>query len=456
MCYNLYHHTLNWGIYKYEIYLHKGKNMLRMNYKLQQLEEEQNQIKASIVGAGQMGRGLTSQMNNMKGMIPAVVVDTDINRVLEAFEKSNIEKDQYVITNNRGVAEDALKKGKLVASENFHVATETESIQVVIDATGENEAGAQIAVSAIKNKKHIVMLNVEADVVFGPILKKMADNQGVVYTGSAGDEPGAVKELFDFADALGFDVKVFGKGKNNKVDIEATPESLYHYAIGRGVAPRMQCAFTDGSKTMVEMTCMANATGFVPDVRGGHGPKSSIKEITKVLSTKEEGGILNSYNTIEWVRGIAPGVFVIFSSDLPFVKHELSYIEMGDGPNYVLYRPYHLCSLETPLTAARAVIENESTIVPLAGPVCETIAVAKKDIKQGELIDGIGGFCTYGTIDTYETSKKLNALPQGLITDKTKALADIKKGEVITMDKVYLDSNSYALKLRQRQDEIFG
>ena len=129
---------------------------------------------------------------------------------------------------------------------------------------------------------------------------------------------------------------------------------------------------------------------------------------------------------------------------------------MGDGPNYVLYRPYHLCSLETPLTAARAVIEKESTIVPLAGPVCETIAVAKKDIKQGELIDGIGGFCTYGTIDTYETSKKLNALPQGLITDKTKALADIKKGEVITMDKVYLDPNSYALKLRQRQDEIFG
>ena len=206
---------------------------------------------------------------------------------------------------------------------------------------------------------------------------------------------------------------------------------------------------------MVELCCMANSTGLVPDVRGGHGPKSDIKELVKILSLKEEGGILNNYGVVEWVNGIAPGVFCIISTDLEFVHHELQYLRIGDGPNYVLYRPYHLCGMETPLTIARAVLDKANTIVPMKGLVCETITVAKKDLKKGEKIDGIGGFSTYGTIDKREVAKELTALPIGLINSNTYMAKDVRKGEVITYDDVILDENSLVVKLRKEQDNIF-
>lgn len=430
--------------------------MLGMNYELQALEEQNKPIMAAIVGAGQMGRGMAGQMYNMKGMKPAIVADIILENVIKAFESSGLAKDDYVITNTLSEANAALESGKYVATENAELATKADLIDVVIDATGFLEAGAKIATDAIKNKKHIVMLNVEADVTIGPILKKMADEEGVIYTGSDGDEPGAVKNLYDFADALGFDIKVFGKGKNNAVDRSCNPDTVYEKATRRGVSPKMQCAFTDGTKTMVEIACMANATGFLPDVRGCHGPVCDIKGVPKLLSLKEEGGILNSYRTLEWVNGIAPGVFVVFSSDQYFVNHELQYLEMGDGPNYVLYRPYHLCSLETPLTAARAVLHNKSTIVPMAGPVCEVMTMAKTDLKAGQMLDGIGGFHNYGTVDTHEVAKKINAVPIGLISKKAKLLKDVKIGEVITYDMVELETDTLVYKLRMEQDKIFS
>lgn len=429
--------------------------MLGMNYRLKDLEEKNKPIKVGIIGAGQMGRGLISQLYKMKGMTPSVVCDLDVNKVLHAFSKSNIHEDDYVITNNLSQANDAIKKGKIVVSEDKQIASFVEATDCVVDATGFTDIGAEIAVDTINNGKNIVMLDVEADVVVGPILKKKADKAGVIYTGSAGDEPGAVKEMFDFSEALGFDIKVIGKGKNNEVDHSCTPDSIRDYAISRGVSPKMQCSFSDGTKNMVELCCMANSTGLVPDVRGGHGPKSDIKNLDKVLCLKEEGGILNNYGVVEWVNGIAPGVFVIVSSDLEFIHHEMQYLRIGDGPNYVLYRPYHLCGMETPLTIARAVLDKAPTIIPMDGLVCEAITVAKKDLKKGESIDGIGGFCTYGTIDKREVAKELNALPIGLINKNTKMAKDVKKGEIITYDDVILDEDSLLVKLRREQDKIW-
>lgn len=429
--------------------------MLGMNYRLKDLEEKNKPIKVGIIGAGQMGRGLISQLYKMKGMTPSVVCDLDVNKVLHAFSKSNIHEGDYVITNNLSQANDAIKKGKIVVSEDKQIASFVEATDCVVDATGFTDIGAEIAVDTINNGKNIVMLDVEADVVVGPILKKKADKAGVIYTGSAGDEPGAVKEMFDFSEALGFDIKVIGKGKNNEVDYSCTPDSIRDYAISRGVSPKMQCSFSDGTKNMVELCCMANSTGLVPDVRGGHGPKSDIKNLDKVLCLKEEGGILNNYGVVEWVNGIAPGVFVIVSSDLEFIHHEMQYLRIGDGPNYVLYRPYHLCGMETPLTIARAVLDKAPTIVPMDGLVCEAITIAKKDLKKGESIDGIGGFCTYGTIDKREVAKELNALPIGLINKNTKMAKDVKKGEIITYDDVILDEDSLLVKLRKEQDKIW-
>ena len=144
------------------------------------------------------------------------------------------------------------------------------------------------------------------------------------------------------------------------------------------------------------------------------------------------------------------------ASKLEEVRKEMKYLDMGDGPNYILYRPYHLCSLETPLSAAKAVIDNEATIAPMGGLVSEVITIAKKDMKAGEKLDGIGGYTVYGSVEVYETAKEANALPVGLITKNTTLTKDVKKGDVITYDMVQLDETSFILQLRRIQDKLFG
>ncbi len=429
--------------------------MLNLNTKLKELDEQGKKIRAGIVGAGQMGRGMVSQMFCMKGILPAIISDIDIERAKNAYLLAGISSDDIAIANKAVEAETAIQKGKYVITEDFNVITSTLPIDVVLDLTGVPDVGARIAFDSIYNGKNIVMLNVETDVTVGPLLKKMADSAGVVYTVSAGDEPGAVKELYDFADAMGFKILVAGKGKNNPLDIEANPDTVREKAQASNMNPKMLASFVDGTKTMVEMTCVSNATGFVPTKRGMIGPESTVKELPKLLSLKEQGGILDRYQVVEFVKGIAPGVFVIITTDLPAVKEEMAYLSMGEGPNYILYRPYHLTSIETPLSAARACIYHEPTIVPKGAPVSETVAVAKKDLKAGEYLDSIGGYTVYGVIDTFENAKKDNALPIGLVSPKVKVKTDIKKGETLTYDAVELDENSFILQLRKLQDMTF-
>ena len=431
--------------------------MLGLNYKLAKLEEEGKKVKVGLVGAGQMGKGMVSQMLLMKGMVPSLVVDIFLDRAVESFKLAGVGREQIVVAKTLKDANFAIEQGKYVVAEDFEFATKADLIDVVVDATGVPNMGALIATQAILNKKHIVMLNVEADVVVGPMLNKLAKNSGVVYTGTAGDEPGAVKELYDFADAAGFEVLVVGKGKNNPLNIEATPDTVSEEASKVGFNPMMLASFKDGTKTMVEMTCMANATGFLPDIRGGHGPTASVNELKEIFKLKNEGGILNKYKIVDYVNGIAPGVFIIITSSLPQVHHEMKFLSMGSGPNYVLYRPYHLASLETPLTVARAAIDGEPTIVPMEGkPVAETITIAKKNLKLGENLDGIGGFTVYGSIETYEVAKENNYVPIGLINKNAVMKADVRKGEPITYDMVQLDKSTLIYKLRKLQEDIIG
>ncbi|MDO4594905.1 MAG: NAD(P)-dependent oxidoreductase [Tissierellia bacterium] len=428
--------------------------MLNINRKLEELEAEGKSIKLALIGAGQMGNGMVSQISLMKGMDCKMIVDINTESAKKAFLDAKIENISYCESLEQ--CNESLKNGKFVYTNDFMNACKAEDIDVVVDATGSITIGAEIALNSILNKKHIVMLNAETDCVVGPILNKLAKDSGVVFTGSAGDEPGAVMELYDFATAMGMDVKVIGKGKNNPLDLECNPDTVREDALSRGANPHMIASFKEGTKTMVEMALMCNATGFKPDIRGAHGIDSDIKEITKKLSLKSEGGVLNNYGTVEYVNGIAPGVFVIFSSELKSVNDELKYLSMGDGPNYVLYRPYHLTSLETPLSVARAVIYNEPTIVAKEGLVAEVITVAKKDMKKGEMMDGYGGFTCYGTIEEYEKAKEMKAVPIGLIDKNTKLLKDVKKGEIITYDMVEIDTSTTLYHLRKLQEKIFG
>ncbi|MBI9103059.1 MAG: NAD(P)-dependent oxidoreductase [Spirochaetales bacterium] len=428
--------------------------MIQINRRLKALEEAGKVIRIGLLGAGQMGRGLANQLSMMKGMEASVIIDLNLELAVKAFLGAGIPEDNIKKADSLSHANTLLESGKYVYSDNPEIVSAANLVDVAIDATGVPDVGAAMAWDAIKNKKHVVMLNVETDVVIGPLLKKAADEAGVIYTGSAGDEPGAVMELYDFADALGFEIRAMGKGKNNTVVAGCTPDSVREEAMNRGVSPRMLCSFKDGTKTMVELAAMSNATGLLPDVLGCHAPTSSLKDLPKVLSLKEEGGILNKYGALEFINGIAPGVFVMVSSESDELRYQLKYHSMGDGPNYILYRPYHLCNIETPLSAARAYLDHTPTIVPLGGLVSDIITYAKKDLKSGEYLDYIGGFTVYGKIASYKEAVKMNALPVGLINSKTKVLKDIKAGELLTLDSVTLDDNSDVVRMRRKQDSL--
>ena len=422
---------------------------------LQKLEAQGKPIRPAIIGAGQMGRGMVSQLVLMKGMTPSLVADIQLDNARNALLKAGIPEDEIKVAKTGGEASDFIKAGKYVITEDANVAVATEGIDCVVDATGVSEIGSKLAVDSIKAHKHIVMLNVEADVVVGPLLYQMAQKEGVIYSGSAGDEPGAVMELYDFAKALGFEVLVIGKGKNNKVDLTMTPEKAAEEAARKNMSPKMLTAFKDGTKTMVEMTAMCNATGFLPAFVNGSGYEATVKELDQVYRLKSEGGILDSYGVVDYINGVAPGVYAIVTSKLPEVRHEMTYLQVGPGPNYTLFRPYHLTSLETPMSVARIAIYNKPSIVPVAGaPYAETTTYAKRDLKAGEYLDGIGGTTVYGGFHPFTEAKKQNLLPFGLINKKTKMKVDVKKGELITYDMVELAEDSYILKLRREQDAL--
>ncbi|MGI6501973.1 MAG: NAD(P)H-dependent oxidoreductase [Anaerostipes sp.] len=432
-----------------------------MDEKLLKREQEGKAIRTGIVGAGQMGRGMVSQMAMMNGMMPAIVSDIQVDNAVHAFEYAGVEKENIAVANTLEEVNAAMEAGKFVATENADFVSKANLVECAIDATGVPDVGAKVATDALKNKKNVVMLNVETDVVIGPYLKALAEKEGVIYTGSAGDEPGAVKELYCFAKAMGMTVEVMGKGKNNKLDYDCNPDTVLEEATRRVMSPKMLCAFKDGTKTMVEMTAMSNYTGLVPDVIGGHGPATApgtegIKELNDIFKLKKDGGILNSHGVVEYVNGVAPGVFVTVSTPNEEIAYQMSYHSMGPGPLWTLYRPYHLCNLETPLTVAKACIDGEVTCVAKDGLVSECITRAKVDLKAGQTIDGIGGYCTYGSIAKAEESDAKGYVPYGLVTKGAVMKKDCKKGDMLTLDMIDLDKTTLIYKLRQEQDAMYG
>jgi predicted homoserine dehydrogenase-like protein len=408
--------------------------------RLETLERAGTPIRVGLVGAGQMGRGFLAQVAGIPGMEVVMAADVDPGRALSAFREAgrdpieghNGHPDRPAVT---GDASDVAR---------------SEAVDVVVEATGVPEVGARVAYEAIHNGKHVVMLNVETDVTVGAVLEQMARSAGVVYTGSAGDEPGAIMELYDFARSLGFEVVVAGKGKNNPLDVSATPESVAQEAERKHMNPKMLASFVDGTKTMVEMAAVANATGFSPDVPGMHGPQETVPErLGEIFSLEEEGGILSSYGTVDYVRGVAPGVFVIVRSQAGPVRETLGYLGQGPGPNHVLYRPYHLTSLETPISVARAAIYNEPTITPRRTPTTEVVAVAKRDLSAGEKLGGIGSADYYGCV--YPVGDAAGMLPLGLAAG-ARTTRPVPRGEVMPRSGVELAEESFAVALRRLQE----
>lgn len=409
---------------------------------LQQRHNENTPIRVGVVGAGQMGRGLIAQLAHVPGMRLLGVCDIRVEAAQEAVE--------YYRHQFAGAG------CSIKVSADFRDVLELPEIDVVVDATGVPEAGAQLALNALMAKKHLVSLNVEVDVTVGPILSELFKAAGLIYTGSAGDEPAATLELVEFAESMGLQVVVAGKGKNNPYIPSANPDTCAEEAARKRMSPRMLAAFQDGTKTMAEMNLLSNATGFVPDVPGMHGVHASLDDVLSKLRLVEEGGCLTRYSVVEYVHGLAPGVFVIVKSPTERMDEELRYLSIGDGPYYILYRPYHLASLETPISIARAVLRHDPTIAALGGPVSETVAVAKRDIRSGERIDGIGGYSVRGIVETHEICVAERHVPVGCITGETTAKRDIRAGAFLTYDDVELDATTSIWHLRQLQNRRFS
>jgi len=400
-----------------------------------------NPIKVGVIGAGQMGFGMISQIATIPGMIVTGI--SDIN--LENAERSK-----------QAFLDASVDKTEVFVSTSFSEVIRHPEVEVVVDATGVPEVGAKICLEALAAHKHLVLLNVEIDITIGPLMYKLFNSAGLMYTGSDGDEPASTFELYNFAKSMGMEVLVAGKGKNNKLRLDANPTSVGEEARLRNMSAHMLTSFADGTKTMAEMTLLSNAIGFKPDITGMHGESGNLQETVKKLRLKSEGGVLNNYNVVEYIDGLAPGVFVIVKGTNEGVINQMSYMMKIDIDHHILYRPFHLASLETPLTIAKAVLNQEAAIIPLAGPISDTVSVAKKDIKAGESLDGIGGYCIRGVIELHSVTIEKKFIPIGLIAGKCIAKRDIPNGTFITEDDVDLDKSTTVWKLRKIQDEMIG
>ncbi len=427
--------------------------MIGLHEELAARETQKQPVRIGLIGAGQMGTDVVAQVTRMKGIEVCAVADIDLQRTKDAYVIGQT-SGEVVEVNTAAEADCAVAAGKWAVADDYRIVTDMKNIDVMLESTGVPEVGAKAALRSARHGHHLAMMNVETDITVGPILNWYANKKGVLYALAAGDEPAACKELYDFAQSLGFTIVAAGKGKNNPLDRYAKPtdEAWAREAARRGLTPNMLIEFVDGSKTMIEMAAVSNATGLVPDVRGMHGPSTHRDDLSKTFALKKDGGVLNKIGVVDYGVGqVAPGVFLIVTTDHPRLREALVLRDMGRGPYYTLFRPFHLCSIEVPLTCAMLAIRHRSNMVPLDRLVSEVFAVAKRNLLPGDMLDGIGGVSFYCLIDLYETARQERLLPAGLAKG-AKIKRMIPVDTPITLDDVELTESSTVLALRRLQD----
>jgi predicted homoserine dehydrogenase-like protein len=353
-------------------------------------------------------------------------------------------------------------------TQNAQILPELE-LDCVVEGTGVPEVGAEVAFRCIQGGMNIIMLNVETDVVISPILHRMAEQAGVIYSVSSGDEPGLITELVDRWGGLGFEIVAVGKtpASLGKLDKYATPETVGEDARALNINPHFLVTFRDTTKTAIEMASISNATGLFPDVRGMHGPVAGIQEMAKYFCLKEEGGLLNNRGVVDYARplmlpngevdflnSVTPGVFVVIRATHPQIQQDLDYWNVvRSGDYFTFYTPYHLVTNEIPLSVVWAVEDFEPTVVPRHGLVTECIGAAKGDFAAGTTIDGGGGYTTYAVAELASVAKQENLVPFGLL-DGAKLVKDVKRDQAITYDMVELKTDTTLYYLRKLQDSL--
>ncbi|MBD1832699.1 Gfo/Idh/MocA family oxidoreductase [Cyanobacteria bacterium FACHB-472] len=428
--------------------------MIIVDKALQARAEAGNPIKVGMIGAGFMGRGIANQIiNSVPGMELVAISNRSLDNAKRAYNEAGIEDLQIIKSVSE--LEDAIARGKYAITDDAMLLCKAEGIDALVEVTGAIEFGAHVAMEAITNRKHIILMDAELDGTIGPILKVYADKAGVIITASDGDQPGVQMNLYRFVKSIGLTPLLCGNIKGLQ-DPYRNPITQESFAKQWGQKPHMVTSFADGTKISFEQAIVANGTGMKVIKRGmlGYDYKGHIDELTTkydIDQLKKLGGI------VDYVVGAkpGPGVFVFGTHDDPKQRHYLNLYKLGEGPLYSFYTPYHLCHFEVPLSVARVVLFNDAVLVPLGGPLVDVVATAKIDLKAGETIDGIGYFMTYGQCENSDVTQAENLLPIGL-AEGCRLKRDIPKDQVLTYDDVELPEGRLCDKLRAEQNAYFA
>jgi predicted homoserine dehydrogenase-like protein len=422
---------------------------MNVDVALLQRESAGSPIRIGMVGAGTTGRAIALQLGTpVPGMRLVAIANRTPEHGERAFREAGV-REWRRVTSVRA-AEAAINSGIPVLTEDPSVLIACTAIDILVEVTGTIETAAGVVLQAFDYGKHVVLVNAELDSLLGPLLKARADSAGVVLTHTDGDEPGVAMTLLRYLRLLGLRPVAAGNIKG-MVDHYRTPETQRGFAEKYDQDVRKVTSFADSTKLSMETTVLANATGFHVGRRGMYGPSCSyVRDLAKLLPADQmlETGI------VDYSVGAMPmtGAWVIVHEEAPLKRSQLSYYKLGDGPFFVFYTPFHLPHVQIPSTIGRAVIHHDPTVVPLAGPVCEVLTLAKRDLKAGECLDGVGGFCTYGLIDNRPAARGVDALPIGL-SDGCVLRRDVAKDDVISFSDVESPPGRLADKLWREQNE---
>jgi len=430
--------------------------MIIIDKALEKQQQENNPIRVAMIGAGFMGRGVALQiLNSVPGMELVAISNRHLDGAKRAYAEAGVEEVKTVDSLTK--LEDAIVQHRYAVTEDAMLLCQAEGIDALIEVTGIVEFGAQVAMKAIENGKHVVTMNAELDGTVGPILKVHADRAGVILTGADGDQPGVTMNLFRFVKSIGVKPVLCGNIKGLH-DPYRNPTTQEGFARKWGQNPAMVTSFADGTKISFEQAIVANATGMRIAKRGMFGP--TVPTGTPVQQAVDEyplAALVEGPGIVDYVVGAepAPGVFVLGTHDHPTQQHYLNLYKLGTGPLYCFYTPYHLCHFEVPLTAARAVLFADAAIAPIGAPCVDVVAATKIDLKANQELDGLGFYMTYGLCENSDVVRDQHLLPIGL-AEGCRLKKDIPKDQVLTYNDVELPEERLCDKLRAEQDEYFA
>ncbi|GAC1427863.1 MAG: Gfo/Idh/MocA family oxidoreductase [Candidatus Velthaea sp.] len=444
--------------------------------KLAARESSGTPVRVGLVGAGKFGTMILAQLRLMKGVRLAVLADLDPQRAIDAAVRAGWPAAAFSHATNASNANDISRGGKTAVVPSGEIAAAAE-IDILIEATGHEEAGAVHAFKAISAGKHVIMVTVEADVVIGPYLQRLAERNGVIYSMAYGDQPAMICEMVDWARACGFRVVAAGKGTKFLPEYRrSTPDTAFHHygftpeqiATG-GFNPKMFNSFLDGTKSAIEMVAVANATGLGVREGGLSFAPAAVTDLARLMRPKSIGGVLDREGVADVVscmnddgtlidNNLRWGVFVAFTSEEPYsVRCFTEYGLITDETKQytALWRPYHMIGLEVGISIASIAVRGEATGAPVYGPQAEVICATRTAMRKGEVIDGEGGYAAYGTIATADDARRSRLVPMGL-AHGLKLNRDVPADHFIGEDDVTFDESSFLWKLRREQDAMFA